>query len=441
MNHIGRNDPCPCGSGKKYKKCCMIKSTVGYGTDEFLKSKIVQDLLEFSKNNYKDAIDEAFEFFWHDFNPFESNDKELVDFCETNFMEWFIYDWEIDEDTGKTIIDIYLKENPRLIQDEITVLKRMRDAYISLYEVQAVFPEQGLLLKDLFSNEEFMVKERLATRSVRKWDIFATRLIYIDEKYIISGCVYPYPLNNKENIINHINKCYQDYKKESPSATFKQFLKKCSFIFNDIWCIHLKNPPQPILVTTDKELLVFSKATYHFVNKNAIINELSKAKELKKIKENEFLWLNEKDTILARIEVKDQILNLECFSKERLERSKKLIDKYLKNIITHKSDEFYDPKTIQQSIKNLGIEPPYNPLPQELYTTHMREYYEKWLNEKIPALNGKTPIEAVKTKKGKEKVIAVLKLLENTQENNKKEGRPYFDTAWIWERLNISPED
>jgi uncharacterized protein len=21
-NHIGRNDPCPCGSGKKYKKCC-----------------------------------------------------------------------------------------------------------------------------------------------------------------------------------------------------------------------------------------------------------------------------------------------------------------------------------------------------------------------------------------------------------------------------------
>jgi len=25
MNEVGRNDPCPCGSGKKYKKCCMIK--------------------------------------------------------------------------------------------------------------------------------------------------------------------------------------------------------------------------------------------------------------------------------------------------------------------------------------------------------------------------------------------------------------------------------
>jgi uncharacterized protein YecA (UPF0149 family) len=21
---VGRNDPCPCGSGKKYKKCCRL---------------------------------------------------------------------------------------------------------------------------------------------------------------------------------------------------------------------------------------------------------------------------------------------------------------------------------------------------------------------------------------------------------------------------------
>ena len=23
IEHIGRNDPCPCGSGKKYKNCCV----------------------------------------------------------------------------------------------------------------------------------------------------------------------------------------------------------------------------------------------------------------------------------------------------------------------------------------------------------------------------------------------------------------------------------
>ena len=28
VEKIGRNDPCPCGSGKKYKKCCGKKETV-----------------------------------------------------------------------------------------------------------------------------------------------------------------------------------------------------------------------------------------------------------------------------------------------------------------------------------------------------------------------------------------------------------------------------
>ena len=26
---VGRNDPCPCGSGKKYKKCCYLKQGGG----------------------------------------------------------------------------------------------------------------------------------------------------------------------------------------------------------------------------------------------------------------------------------------------------------------------------------------------------------------------------------------------------------------------------
>lgn len=29
MPKIGRNDPCPCGSGKKYKKCCQNQSISG----------------------------------------------------------------------------------------------------------------------------------------------------------------------------------------------------------------------------------------------------------------------------------------------------------------------------------------------------------------------------------------------------------------------------
>ena len=29
----GRNDPCPCGSGKKYKKCCLAKDSEGVSNE------------------------------------------------------------------------------------------------------------------------------------------------------------------------------------------------------------------------------------------------------------------------------------------------------------------------------------------------------------------------------------------------------------------------
>lgn len=37
---VARNDPCPCGSGEKYKKCCMISG----GPAQRLRSRILQAL-------------------------------------------------------------------------------------------------------------------------------------------------------------------------------------------------------------------------------------------------------------------------------------------------------------------------------------------------------------------------------------------------------------
>lgn len=36
MEKVGRNDPCPCGSGKKFKKCCESKMLGG----RFMASKL-----------------------------------------------------------------------------------------------------------------------------------------------------------------------------------------------------------------------------------------------------------------------------------------------------------------------------------------------------------------------------------------------------------------
>jgi len=35
MGKVGRNNPCPCGSGKKYKRCCLARSGGDGAEEEF----------------------------------------------------------------------------------------------------------------------------------------------------------------------------------------------------------------------------------------------------------------------------------------------------------------------------------------------------------------------------------------------------------------------
>ena len=37
----------------------------------------------------------------------------------------------------------------------------------------------------------------------------------------------------------------------------------------------------------------------------------------------------------------------------------------------------------------------------------------------------------------KRKVIELLKSFENIEEHNRKEGRPYYDLSWMWQRIGL----
>lgn len=45
MAAIGRNAPCPCGSGKKYKRCCLLKAQRTSWTSRIVMSLIALILL------------------------------------------------------------------------------------------------------------------------------------------------------------------------------------------------------------------------------------------------------------------------------------------------------------------------------------------------------------------------------------------------------------
>ncbi|MCJ7482498.1 MAG: SEC-C domain-containing protein [Thermodesulfovibrionales bacterium] len=448
MSTFGRNDPCPCGSGKKYKKCCLSKTYTEVGKEDSIRERLVQELIAFLEKNYKHKMEDAHFIFWDEFKPNKYLEGTSFDIAYQNFMEWIVFDYLIDEDKNKTLIDLYMENNRKLSLDEHKVLTMMKNSAISLYEVQEVFPEKGLLLKDLLMGGEYDVREKLATRSLRKSDIFATRLQLVDGSYIMSGAVYPYHLKLKDRILNDIQGEFEDYKMDYPDASMDVFLKNNSEIFNFYWYDIILNPTPIKLHTTSGEPMLFSKALFEIKDREAVINGLPKIKGFERNKDA-FTWYDKRDkegsaTILGRAEIRGDKLILESNSQKRLEKGKKLILGALSDAIVHKVDTFQDPMQAMESVKESSLEKPENELPmeiqQQLYTKFMQKHSEKWLKDKIPALNGRTPLQAVKTEEGKRKVIELLKSFENIEEHNRKEGRPFYDMSWMWERIGLERE-
>lgn len=444
----GRNDLCPCGSGKKYKKCCLANAFIQVGKEESIRKRLVEALIEFYNTKHRDTIEEAHVMFWDDFVPQEHLEGHDLDIAYQNFFEWITFDFIIDPTTNKTLIDLYMEQNKKIQQDEHKVLTVMKNSCISLYEVQEVFPEKGLLLKDLLMGGEYDVKEKAATRALKRWDIFATRLLLIDGQYIMSGSVYPYHLKMKQWILDDIAGEFEDYKQEFPEGTMDQFLKESSEVFNFYWYDPIQNPSPMKLQNTSGEAMLFSKAIFEINNMEAVAKGLPKIKEFEQDQEG-YMWHGKKTkaggmTILGNIQIKGKKLMLETNSKKRLEKGKKLIKEGLQHAVIHKADSFQDPMEAIKSVKRSSSRVPEDNIPmevkQQVYNKFMQSHCERWLTDKIPALDGMTPMDAVKTEEGKAKVKDLLKLFENSEEQNRRDARPYYDVSWMWGRLGLEKE-
>jgi SEC-C motif len=448
MPDVGRNDPCPCGSGKKYKKCCLNKSFSQVGKEDSIRHALVQELLKlFRQRFHHEGFEDAVALFWDDFNPAEFLREDFLENAEINFWEWVVHDWA-DEVSGKSLVDLYLENKRAVSLDERRILTVLKNSVLSLYEVQEVFPGKGLLLKDLLRGGQYDVREKAATRHLAKWDILATRLLEVDGLHIMSGAGYPYPIRFKHDILQDVLSEYRRYSKKASDADMDSFLKANGEIFNFYWYDLIKNPPKFKLATTDREPMVISKAYYGFEDKASVVEALKRIEAFQE-EENGFAWLGVRNKdgnamLLGRVFFDRETLILECNSKERLKRGKELMQEHLPGI-KHKADSYEDIYKHLESLKEKPVKQPPGDIPfevqQEAYTKFMECHCRKWLTEKIPALGGKTPRQAVRSKNGREQVKELLKSFENAEEHNKKEGDPYYDLSWMWGELGLEREE
>ncbi|MRR05987.1 MAG: hypothetical protein EG828_03440 [Deltaproteobacteria bacterium] len=201
VQKIGRNEPCPCGSGKKYKKCCLAKeqensirqrdeSTVAKSALEWLSATFPDGIRTAVQTNLFSGLKKAEKLALDELAPGKS---ELL---TINIGEWLLTEAKIPvQDDVQPVRELLLApEGPGFSDVGRRWLSSLGERPLSLYEVQQLNPGEGVLVKDLLLGDapEVWVSEKKLSQSLVQWDIFGARLVLHDDQYRLSGAVYPF---------------------------------------------------------------------------------------------------------------------------------------------------------------------------------------------------------------------------------------------------------
>ena len=83
-----------------------------------------------------------------------------------------------------------------------------------------------------------------------------------------------------------------------------------------------------------------------------------------------------------------------------------------------------------------------SPCPTEVMQQVLEGHYRNWAENPIPALDGRTPREAVETPEGRAAVIGLLKLYEQGEARSaRKEGREPASLQFLWDSVGLDRDE
>src|SRR2546426_1186900 len=387
----GRNDPCPCGSGKKYKRCCLPKTAESEETlwarERAASDDLSRAILRYAERKFGMCILDA----WDDFHLGQPDGLDHPDFDEGQiFFPYFLFHWTPTRPRGRrtgarrggVIAKAFMLENAR----RLTEMQR-RKAKRENGEIWA---------EDLARYEN---------------DI---RGVYLNIRDLLNTPPRICNTDGDPLVLHTIT-----FEIESPQAAFEALA--------------------PLAKGLSKEQLL-SNAEYDADGR------LRKT-ELDWIKRGNRKFKTWDNTILGTIRISDRSLVAEVNSEKRAVRLRSEIEKRLGATVVHKS-------TVMKSYEELmeraeeeaspGAEQDRAELEEFLQDPEIQKrgrellqrQLEGWVDEKVPILGGRTPMQAVKDPDGREIVEALLNEFERrTDETSPGFIRPDFTV--LRRRLNL----
>ena len=461
MTKPGRNDPCTCGSGKKYKKCCLAKAATPVASLNWQKMRktegeLIHTLLKHVNKHYgPEAVAEA----WDEFSLWESvpMEPDTEPEMDTIFLPWLVFNWvpdnaELDEAEHYPEMQVAL----HYLAYKGIQLDSFRQRFIqavcaqpySFFMVTEAVPGEQMTIKDLLMGREITVHERQASATLRKGSIIYTRIMTMDNHSIMVGCA---PIVIPPGHINGIIDFRESLRARSPHFNLEMLHDydiELREIYYDIR-VQLHHPSLPELRNTDDDPLQMTKlyytlkctprealdalATLSMADADEIVDEGTPDQQGDLIF-IEFPWLKKgntqhagwDNTVMGHITIDGGQLTIDINSQQRADVIKRKITRRLgkratfRNALIQSMEKLLEerrnnPATREQPDRQKSEELMALPEVQEKIREMANQHWQTWPDKPLSALKGQTPHEAAKTSSGRERLEALLLDFESRQ--------------------------